>query len=738
MASRLAPTLCRRSWITLATAPRTRRTHGQHQQLDRYQRGAERRLHRSDRSRPSGLSVRVLAGARAAGRADSTAAPSSPSGPIRNNNGVEMAASYTLNGAPVRRSPQSLETRASRQGATTTPGLSPASRVGTTYYFRAEGVAVGGSTSNWSAISSGITVGAPSTGNAVSGTVTFSGTATGQLYVGFYDQNTGNVYADQVGTEADPPTSPASYSVKVPTGSNYFFSESSTRTVRHGRRSGDNLQRERKPQPAPVVITGPLTNEDLTLSSANSAAVVMTQSQQQISPSGTTTNYSIGFNVNGLFKLPVAVEIASDNDPGVVIPADIANNAFNGNSDKFNFWTSLNGATPKVGDQYTLNVTYSDNTTQVLTVTVGAVLNAFATDLAPQGSGVSVTPNFSWTDPANASNYTYQFWLCCDSNGTIWQIPGNNSNSNGFSSSITSITWGVDPTGSGNLPNVSSLSGSTNYSWQIQASDTNGNSAQVQVSFETAATPLTLPASGALSSAVVGQSYSGAINASGGVGPNYTFSVNGSQVPTDGSQYAIADGIWVSNNSGNTLSIGGTPSAAQTVTLLNITVTDSGSNTAGPDTYTITVNAASPLSIQTATLPGANEGWAYNSYIQATGGVQPYTWTITSGSSSLTAVGLAFTGNPSNNQGSAEISGTPSAAGTPSFTVQVTDNVGNTASQPLSIAVTDCPNNSKLTGNYAMLIQGWSDSSQGEVFTGLAASFVADGAGSIYGGNWRL
>jgi len=106
------------------------------------------------------------------------------------------------------------------------------------------------------------------------------------------------------------------------------------------------------------------------------------------------------------------------------------------------------------------------------------VLNAFATDLAPQGSGVSVTPNFSWTDPANASNYTYQFWLCCDSNGTVWQIPGNNSNSNGFSSSITSITWGVDPTGSGNLPNVSSLSGSTNYSWQIQASDTNGNSAQ--------------------------------------------------------------------------------------------------------------------------------------------------------------------------------------------------------------------------------------------------------------------
>ena len=656
-------------------------------------------------------------------------------GTITNNNGIEMAASYTLEWSTSSSFASVAGNKSFPARGNNNPWIVTGLTSGTTYYFRAEGVAVGGSTSNWSAISSGITVGAPSTGNAVSGTVTFSGTATGPLYVGFYDQNTGNVYADQVGTEADPPTSPASYSVKVPTGSNYFFfgildQNNSGMVGGPGQISNVNGNGNQ----APVVITGPLTNEDLTLSSANSAAVVMTQSQQQISPSGTTTNYSIGFNVNGLFKLPVAVEIASDNDPGVVIPADIANNAFNGNSDKFNFWTSLNGATPKVGDQYTLNVTYSDNTTQVLTVTVGAVLNAFATDLAPQGSGVSVTPNFSWTDPANASNYTYQFWLCCDSNGTVWQIPGNNSNSNGFSSSITSITWGVDPTGSGNLPNVSSLSGSTNYSWQIQASDTNGNSAQVQVSFETAATPLTLPASGALSSAVVGQSYSGAINASGGVGPNYTFSVNGSQVPTDGSQYAIADGIWVSNNSGNTLSIGGTPSAAQTVTLLNITVTDSGSNTAGPDTYTITVNAASPLSIQTATLPGANEGWAYNSYIQASGGVQPYTWTITSGSSSLTAVGLAFTGNPSNNQGSAEISGTPSAAGTPSFTVQVTDNVGNTASQPLSIAVTDCPNNSKLTGNYAMLIQGWSDSSQGEVFTGLAASFVANGAGSITGG----
>ena len=92
---------------------------------------------------------------------------------------------------------------------------------GSPYFFRAEGVA-GSSTSSSSAASPAITVGPP-TGNAVSGKVTFSQTATGPLYVGFYDTNTGNVYATVVGTKASPPHSPASYSVNVPTGSSYYF-----------------------------------------------------------------------------------------------------------------------------------------------------------------------------------------------------------------------------------------------------------------------------------------------------------------------------------------------------------------------------------------------------------------------------------------------------------------------------------------------------------------------------------
>ncbi|MGB9233449.1 MAG: putative Ig domain-containing protein, partial [Terriglobales bacterium] len=646
---------------------------------------------------------------------------------IQNNNGIEMPASYTVEWSTSSSCSSPAGSKSFPASGGNNPWIVNGLTNGTTYYFCARGVA-GSSTGPWSAPSSGITINAPSGGNAVSGKVTFSETAKGPLYVGFYNQSTGQIYADVVGSQASPPTSPASYTVSVPTGSNYYFfgildQNNSGLIAGPGQVSNTNENNM-----APVSISGTTTNENLTLPSANSIAVVRTQSTEQINSDGTSTNYSIGFNVNGLLKLPVAVELTSGPTPGVVMPADIADGGFNGNSDQFSYWTSLNGATPKVGDSYSLKVTYSDGTSETLTATVGAVLNAFATNLSPQGSGVSATPNFSWTDPANASSYTYQFWLCCDSNGTIWQIPGNNSKSNGFSSSINSITWGVDPTNSGNLPNVSSLNGSTNYSWQIQATDVNGNSAQVQVNFETVETPLSLPAAGSVGNAVVGQSWGGAINASGGV-PNYTFTVNGNTVPTDGTQVSLGDNLYAWNTGGNTLSLGGTPTTATTVSF-TVGVTDSSSpnQTAGPFTYSITVSAAAALSIETLSLPGGNNGWAYTTSVKATGGVQPYTWSIISGS-------LPGGLSPSSNGGSnLTIAGTPSATGTTSFTVQVEDSESPPVkvSQALSITITNCTYTA-LNGNYAFESNGW-DSSGTTTAASAIGSFVANGAGTISSG----
>ena len=638
---------------------------------------------------------------------------------IQNNNGIEMPASYTVQWS-------TSSTFATVTGSTSfaatgrkNPWIVNGLTNGTTYYFRAQGVA-GTSTGPFSTISPGVLIGAPTGANTVSGQVTFSETATGPLYAGFYDQSTGNVFAAVMGSKASPPTSPASYTVHVPTGSNYFFvgiidQKNSGLIDAPGQVSNTNGNNA-----APVVINGNLSNQNLTLPSGNAVATLNTQAQEQINPGTTTYNYSIGLNVNGLIKLPVAVELTAESNPGAVYPVDIATGAFNGNRG-FSFSTSLNGATPLVGDTYTLHVTYSDGSSENLIATVGAVLNAFATNLAPQGTGVSLTPNFSWTDPANASSYTYQFWLCCDSNGTIWQIPSNNSKSNGFSSSVTSIIWNVDPLNSGNLPNVSSLSGSTNYSWQIQASDVNGNSAQVQVNFQTMTVPLSLPPAGSLGTATVGQNFNAALNVSGGVA-GYSFTVNGSTIPTDGSQVPLADGLWVSNNGSNTLSIGGTPTATQTVTL-NVSVTDSTSTTVGPIAYTIGVIAGAPLSFPSISLPGGNVGWVYSTYVKAKGGVQPYTWSVISGS-----LPAGLTLNP--NDGS--ISGTPTASGTANFTIQVADSEtpAATLSQALSIAITNCVDTA-LNGQYAFLTNGWKGATEANSAVG---SFAADGAGHILGG----
>jgi hypothetical protein len=72
-----------------------------------------------------------------------------------------------------------------------------------------------------------------------------------------------------------------------------------------------------------------------------------------------------------------------------------------------------------------------------------------------------------------------------DSTGnTIWRIPGNNSNSDGFTSSTTSIVWGTDPTGGGSTPSVASLTLGANYAWQIVVQDNIGNSAVTQVLYQ--------------------------------------------------------------------------------------------------------------------------------------------------------------------------------------------------------------------------------------------------------------
>jgi len=98
---------------------------------------------------------------------------------------------------------------------------------------------------------------------------------------------------------------------------------------------------------------------------------------------------------------------------------------------------------------------------------------------------------------------------------------------------------------------------------------------------------------------------------------------------------------------------------------------------------TFTITATAPLAIQTSRLPDTTGGREYNFTLAATGGVPPYTWSISSG-----ALPSGLTIDPA----AGRIMGTTTAVGsdtTASFTVRVADSATtpNAGTQPLSIVV---------------------------------------------------
>lgn len=412
-----------------------------------------------------------------------------PYKPIVDNNGVEQATSYkvewsTDSGFSTIAGSKTFTASGDGTDVWIVSGLTNSQ----TLYFRADGTD-GSSTSSWTVYGGGtptaVTIGAPSGANTVTGAVTFTGTATGPLYVGFFDQKTGSVYADVIAS----PVSPQAYTVSLPSGTSYVFfgimDQNNDGIVGPGDitnvKSGNNT----------TVVISSSTVMNLTLPTANSTATVTTQYWSQ-TQSGTTTGYNVNFKVREGIKLPVAVELTAG--PNVVNPIDLGKCTECGTS-QFQYSVTLNsGATPTVGDSYTLHVTYSDGTSEDLTSQVSGVLtsSALATNMAPTtGSSTSLTPTFTWTYPASASSYTYEFWInqngSCSGNCTIWQIPGQNSNSSGFTSTdipSASITWGTDPTDGSNTPTDSQLTSNTDYSWTIVTQDSNGNQAQSQVDYK--------------------------------------------------------------------------------------------------------------------------------------------------------------------------------------------------------------------------------------------------------------
>lgn len=123
------------------------------------------------------------------------------------------------------------------------------------------------------------------------------------------------------------------------------------------------------------------------------------------------------------------------------------------------------------------------------------------------------------------------------------------------------------------------------------------------------------------------------------------------------------------------------PASVSSATTVTVTAT---SATFPNESATLTITVEPHPSIVTTSLPSGSINNAYSATVTASGGVSPFSWSVSSGA---LPGGLSLGTSTGN---SLTISGTPTAQGTFTFTIQVTDSTGASAtSASLTIKVSN-------------------------------------------------
>ena len=232
---------------------------------------------------------------------------------------------------------------------------------------------------------------------------------------------------------------------------------------------------------------------------------------------------------------------------------------------------------------------------------------------------------------------------------------GGGTGGNTWTVSAGSLPAGLSLSAAGVISGTPTAAGTANFT--VQVADSAGAKATAPLTI--AVTTALSVATASLPAGVVGTAYSQTLTAGGGTGGN-TWTVSAGSLPAGLSLSAA--GV-----------IGGTPTAAGTSNFTVQVADSSGAKATAP--LTIAVTAA--LSVTTSSLPGGIVGTVYSQTLTAAGGVGGNTWTTSAGS---LPAGLTLST-------AGVISGTPTAAGTSNFTVQVADTSGAKATAPLTIAI---------------------------------------------------
>ncbi|GAA1427308.1 DUF11 domain-containing protein [Microlunatus lacustris] len=287
------------------------------------------------------------------------------------------------------------------------------------------------------------------------------------------------------------------------------------------------------------------------------------------------------------------------------------------------------------------------------TFTVAAV-NAAGTG-PPSTRSTAVTPNASPTlsfaaPPGGQIGVPYSTQLTVD-NGTspfTWSVSGGN------------LPAGLTLSASGLLSGTPTASGS--FAVTVQVVDASGQTATRSLTLAIAAAPVVTfsPAAGEVT-----VPYSQQPIVTGGSGP-FRWAVTAGSLPA-GLSIDAATGL-----------ISGTPTASGSVSV-TVSVTDSSNQVAS---RTVTLVIAALPTITSNAPPAGQVGLAYSTTFTVTGGTAPLAWSVSAGN---LPSGLSL------NSSTGVLSGTPTATGSSSFTVLVSDAFGKTASRAVTLVVNSGP-----------------------------------------------